>query len=195
MHQRSGKLDSLLVSMRESVHLACDTVHDPQPFQPGRGSSPGIHHAHTMQLSEVLELLAHVHGRVQSPLFGHVPEAATLALADSDTIPLDGSGVQVGETEDSSHRGRLAGPVRTQETRHLPGRNRKREIVDRGDRPEATGKSFELEETTHALTLGRSRWFALIAPAHPFYGRLHELGSHFGGEDQGRPRGGQRAVA
>ena len=157
VHQRGSELHSLLVPVGESIHLADGPVRDPQPFQPSCRGGLGVDRAHAVQSPEVLKLLADEHRRVQPPLLRHVPEAAPFRLADWDTIPPDHAGVQIGETEYSPHRGRLACPVGAQKAHHLPGWNGKGEPVEGGKRPVATSQSFELEETTHRLRLDSRR--------------------------------------
>ncbi len=153
VHQRGSELHSLLVPVGESIHLADGPVCDPQPFQPSCRGGLGVDRAHPVQSPEVLKLLADEHRRVQPPLLRHVPEAAPFRLADLDTIPPDHAGVQIGETEYSPHRCRLACPIGAQKAHHLSGWNGKGETVVGGERPVATSQSFELQESAHHLRL------------------------------------------
>ncbi len=71
------------------------------------------------------------------------------------TVP----GVQVGEAEDGPHGGRLARPVGAEEADDLAGGNGEREVVEGGERAEAAGQPFELEQAAHLLNLTATAWW------------------------------------
>ncbi len=108
---------------------------------------------HAVQPSEVLELLADLHGGVQAALLGHVPEAAPLGLPTGSPFQRTVAAVEVGEAEHGPHGGRLAGAVRTEESHHLPARHGEGQIVECGERAETPAQPFELEEAGHRRTL------------------------------------------
>ena len=80
----------------------------------------GVGGGHPVQSPEVLELLAHEHARIEAPFLGHVAEATALGLAHRRALPADVSGVEIGESEDGPHGGRLPRPVGTQEADDFP---------------------------------------------------------------------------
>ena len=102
-----------------------------------------------MQPSEVLDLLADQHVRVQAAFLRHVAEAPALRLPDLGApFHLTVAGVEVDQAEDGAHRGRLAGAVRPEEADHLAGGNREGEMVERDDLAVSTGQPVELQQAT-----------------------------------------------
>ena len=103
-----------------------------------------------MQPSEVLDLLADKHARVEPALFWHVAEPATDGLVDRVSVPAHCTAVEVDETEDRAHRGRLPRAVRPEESHDLSGRDGEREVVERLDVTEAPAQTLELQLTRHS---------------------------------------------
>jgi hypothetical protein len=85
-----------------------------------------------VQPAHVLDLVTYEHPWVQATLLGHVPKPTPGGLVDLGAVPPDLAGVQIGQSEYGTHRGRLAGAIRAQETNDLTRLHGERETV-KGD--------------------------------------------------------------
>ena len=118
---------------------------------------PRVGPRETVQAAEVLDLLAHLHARVEPALLGHVAEPAALRRSDRGAVPGDGAGFEVGQPEDGTHRRGLAGTVRAEEADDLSRRHAEREIVQGRHGTVGATQLVEFEQATHRARLGRIR--------------------------------------
>ncbi len=114
--------------------------------------------AQTVQSSQVLNLLADEHGRVEAPFLGHIAEPAALGLADRSPVPAHLSRVEIGQSEDRPHRGRLACAVRPEKSDDMPGGDVERQIVEGGQWPNVrrSRESSSRPTTLFRLAMQRS---------------------------------------
>ena len=125
-----GQLDTLLVSMRERLDLAVGPIDDVETLQPHPRRPCRVRFAQTVQSSQVLNLLADEHRRVEAPFLGHVAEPSSLGLADRSPVPAHLSRVEVGQSEDRPHRGRLTSAVGPEESHDVPRGDFEGQIVE-----------------------------------------------------------------
>lgn len=118
MDESGGQLDALLVSVGKRLDRISHTTAEPEPVQPLLRRLTCVSFRHAMEPSEVCELVAGSHLRVETPLFGHVAEAEEIVGIDRIAIPCHRAGVGAEETEDRSHRRGLTRPVGTEEAEH-----------------------------------------------------------------------------
>ncbi len=118
--ERGRQLDPLLVAVRERLDLARRPIGDVETFQPHPCGLGRVGLAQAVQSTQILNLLADEHGRVEAPLLGHVAEPAPIGLAYGPTVPADFARVEIGQSEDRPHGGRLAGAVGTEKSDDMP---------------------------------------------------------------------------
>jgi len=94
-------------------------------------------------------LLADEHVRIETTFLGHVAEATSLRLTYDRAVPRDGARVQIRETEDRPHGGRLAGAVRSQKAHDLTSGDVEGKIVEGRQGSKVTAKSLYVEEMLH----------------------------------------------
>ena len=118
MDERGRELHPLLVAVRELLHGRAVAVGETEPLEPARCGGACRTRGQPVQTSEVLELIAHPHSRVEAALLGHVSEPQPLLQTDRAPVPTHLATVELDETEDRAHDRRLSGPVRTEEAEH-----------------------------------------------------------------------------
>ena len=99
----------------------------------------------TTREREVLDLLLDLHRGVEPAFFWHVAEATAYGEVDRRASPQHAAAVEIGESEDRSHRGRLAGAIRAEEAGHLSGLDGEAQPIQRLSRTEAAPEVTELE--------------------------------------------------
>jgi len=114
-------------------------------FEPAPGRRIGRLARQAVLLTEVAQLLADTHPRIQAALFGHVPEAQPGDAVDRTAGPAHLTAIGPGQPEDAAHRGGLAGTVRSEEADDAAGPGRERGAVERDDIPVALGEVDDLE--------------------------------------------------
>ena len=140
MDERGRQLDTLLVPVRERLDLAVGPIDDAETFEPPPRRPFRVRLAQPVQSSQVLHLLADEHRRIEAPFLGHIAEPSSLRLAHGAPVPADLPGVEIGQSEDRSHRGRLAGAVRSEESDDVPGGDLERQIIQGGQRAVRTAE-------------------------------------------------------
>ena len=139
------QLGTLLVSVRELLDLRTRAPGETEPLEPmGRGGArcTGFQPVET---SEVLELLADLHPRIEAALLRHVPEAQPLGNADRLPLPEHVAGVELDDPDDRAHRRCLPGAVRAEKPQHAAGPDLEAHAVESDDLAEALRHVHQLE--------------------------------------------------
>ena len=131
--------------MRELLDLRVGALGEAEPLEPARRCSARRARVEPVETTEVLELLADRHPRIEATLLRHVAEAHPLRQPDRLPLPEHLTGVELDESEDGTHRGRLARAVRTKEAEHPAARDRERAVGERLHRPEPLAHISELK--------------------------------------------------
>src|SRR5664280_356415 len=160
VYQRRSQLHSLLVPVRQCFNLTGGPVRDLQAFQPPHCAGSGGGVIYPVEPAQVLDLLGYEHVWIQAPLFGHVAEPASLVGPDRHPVPAHGPGIQVGEAEDRSHGGGLAGPIRPEEPHDLSRWDAKAQLVEGCHGAEPTAQAVDIEHTGHSRSI-RLLWSRL----------------------------------
>jgi len=100
---------------------------------------------HVVQGGEVLDLVAQLHGGVETTFLRHVAEAPARLLADGLAAPADLAGVQGSDAEDGAHRRGLARAVRAEESEDLTGGDVERQPIERDDGPVPAAQAVDLQ--------------------------------------------------
>jgi hypothetical protein len=103
-----------------------------------------------MQPGQVLKLLKHLHGRVQTAFLWHVADSAPCPLVDGLAVPPHGSAVQRGDADDSAHRRGLASSVGSEKAEHLARRHCEAEPVEGQHVAEPASHAGQLEHSVLA---------------------------------------------
>jgi len=143
MEDAGDELDLLLVSLRQLLDLAVEVLGDPEALQPFVDDGARIGIGDAIQRREEAQLLADLHPRVEAALLGQV---APRSAGEGDVLgphPCHAAGIGSEDVEHDSHRGRLAGAVRAEETEDPPRLDREADTVEGDDLAEALVDAFD----------------------------------------------------
>jgi hypothetical protein len=96
-------------------------------------------------LGEVAQLLGDPHSRVKAALLGHIAEPQPRQTIDRGTLPERSPSIRPDESEDTAHRGGLAGAIRPQEANEASRPGLEGGTVQGHDGRVALGEVFDLE--------------------------------------------------
>ncbi len=115
-HQRRRQLHTLLVPVRQLLQPGLRSIRQAELLEPPvcrRHRLPG---RHAVELTEVDELIQHLHPRIEPALLGHVAETVSCRFPHRRAVPGHPPGIERHEAEHRAHGGGLPGPVRTEES-------------------------------------------------------------------------------
>ena len=128
--ERGSDLCALLVAQREGLHVVVEAFAEPQLLEQPTSAVGGIRLRVSVEPGEVDDLLEHLHLRVETPLLGHVPEAAALRRRDLGAVEGHAAAVIGEHAQHDAHRRGLAGSVAAYEAGEPAGSNVERHIVE-----------------------------------------------------------------
>ena len=134
--ERRGELHPLLVAERELLDLRVEPLAEPEAFEQGAAGVDRARAAHAVQAAEVLQLLEHLHARVEAAFLRHVAEALAHRRINLAPVETDLAGVQAGDAEHGAHRRRLARAVGPEEADDLLRGHGEAHPVEGDDRSE-----------------------------------------------------------
>jgi hypothetical protein len=155
VHQRCSKLHALLVPERELLDPVAAPLCHAEAFRPVGGGVSGVLRRQAVEPSEVLQLVADPHLRIEPAFLRHVAHPLPGLGVDRAAPPADLAGVGLQHAEHDPHGGGLAGAVGTDEAEHLPLAHAEREVVEGHDLAVAAGQSPQLQ---HSSGPSRRMW-------------------------------------
>ena len=155
--QRGDQLHPLLVAVRQGVEPVPRPGRQAQPVEPHVDAALHRDSASTTEPTQVDELVADTHARIEATLLRHVPEPGALLRTDLGALPADRAAVQGDEAEHRPHGRCLPGAVRPKEAGEPARSRRKRAGVERDQRAEPLAGDIELEHHSPPACSMRSR--------------------------------------